>query len=50
MLAAAAMPLLCGALLRTHFDLFPVALVLGALLLLVRERPRAGFAVLGARR
>jgi hypothetical protein len=47
MLAAALMPLLCGALLRTHFDLFPVALVLGALLLLVRDRPRAGFAVLG---
>ena len=35
--------------LRTHFDLFPVALVLAALLLLVRDRPRAGFAVLGAR-
>jgi hypothetical protein len=33
---------------RTHFDLFPVALVLAALLLLARERPRAGFAVLGA--
>jgi len=48
MLAAAAMPFLCGALLRTHFDLIPVALVLGGLLLLARERPRAGFAVLGA--
>jgi Glycosyltransferase family 87 len=47
MLAAAAMPLVSGALLRTHFDLFPVALVLGALLLLIRDRPRAGFAVLG---
>jgi Glycosyltransferase family 87 len=47
MLAAAAVPILCGALLRTHFDLVPVALVLAALLLLVRERPRAGFAVLG---
>src|SRR6185295_3589450 len=47
MLAVALMPLLCGALLRTHFDLFPVALVLGALLLIVRDRPRAGFAVLG---
>jgi hypothetical protein len=47
MLAAAAMPILCGALLRTHFDLFPVALVLAALVLLVRDRPRAGFAVLG---
>ena len=47
MLAAAAMPLFCGALLRTHFDLVPVALVLGSLLLLARDRPRAGFAVLG---
>ena len=47
MLAAAVMPLLCGALVRTHFDLFPVALVLAALLLLARDRPRAGFAVLG---
>jgi hypothetical protein len=47
MLAAAVMPVLCGALVRTHFDLFPVALVLAALLLLARDRPRAGFAVLG---
>jgi uncharacterized membrane protein len=47
MLAAALMPLFCGALLRTHFDLLPVAFVLGALLLLARDRPRAGFAVLG---
>ena len=47
MLAAALMPLLCGALLRTHFDLFPVALLLAGLLLLARERPRAGLAVLG---
>jgi hypothetical protein len=47
MLAAAAMPLLWGALLRTHFDLFPVALLLAALLLLVRDRARAGFAILG---
>ena len=47
MLAAATMPLLCGAVLRTHFDLFPVALVLAALLLLVRNRPRGAFAVLG---
>jgi hypothetical protein len=47
MLAAAAMPLLCGALLRTHFDLFPVTLLLAGLLLLCRERPRAGLAVLG---
>jgi len=47
MLAAALMPLVCGALLRTHFDLFPVALLLAGLLLLSRERPRAGLAVLG---
>jgi hypothetical protein len=47
MLAAPAMPLLCGALLRTHFDLLPVALLLAGLLLLCRERPRAGLAVLG---
>jgi uncharacterized membrane protein len=47
MLAAALMPVLCGALIRTHFDLFPVALLLAGLLLLVRDRPRAGLAVLG---
>ncbi len=47
LLAAALMPLFCGALLRTHFDLFPVALLLAGLLLLARERPRAGLAVLG---
>jgi uncharacterized membrane protein len=47
LLAAALMPLFCGALLRTHFDVLPVALLLAGLLLLVRERPRAGLAVLG---
>jgi hypothetical protein len=47
MLAAATMPLFCGALLRTHFDLFPVTLVLGTLLLVALDRPRTGFAVLG---
>jgi hypothetical protein len=47
LLAAATMPLLCGALLRTHFDLAPVALTLAALTLLCAERPRAGLAVLG---
>ena len=47
MLAAALMPLVCGALLRTHFDLFPVAILLAGLLLLCRERPRTGLAVLG---
>ncbi len=47
MLAAAVAPLFTGAMLRTHFDLAPVALTLGALLLLVSNRPRAGLAVLG---
>jgi hypothetical protein len=47
MLAAALMPVFCGALVRTHFDLFPVALLLAGLLLLCLERPRAGLAVLG---
>jgi len=47
MLAAALMPILLGALVRTHFDLIPVALLLAGLLLLVRDRPRAGLAVLG---
>jgi hypothetical protein len=47
LLAAAAMPLLCGAMVRTHFDLAPVALTLAALLLLAAERPRLGLAVLG---
>jgi glycosyl transferase family 87 len=47
MFAAALMPLLLGALVRTHFDVFPVAILLGGLLLLCRDRPRAGLAVLG---
>lgn len=47
MVAAALMPLLCGALVRTHFDLAPVALTLAALWLLSAARPRAGMAVLG---
>jgi hypothetical protein len=47
LLAAALMPLLCGAMVRTHFDLAPVALLLGALLLLVGGRARSGMAVLG---
>jgi hypothetical protein len=46
--AAALMPLACGAMVRTHFDLAPAALVLAALLLIVSERPRLGLAVLGA--
>jgi hypothetical protein len=47
LVAAALMPLFCGALIRTRFDLAPVALLLGALLLLVRGHPRSGMAVLG---
>jgi len=48
MLGAALAPLLTGAMIRTHFDLAPVALTLGALLLVCAGRPRTGFAVLGA--
>jgi hypothetical protein len=40
-------PLLTGAVVRTHFDLVPVAVLLGALLALTRGRPTAGFALLG---
>jgi len=47
MVAAALMPLLLGALVRTHFDLAPVALLLGALVLLLDGHPRLGMAVLG---
>jgi hypothetical protein len=47
LLAAALMPLLLGALVRTHFDLAPVALLLAALLLLASGRPRSGMAVVG---
>ena len=47
MIAAALTPLVTGAMVRTHFDLAPVALTLAALLLLCDRRPRAGFAVLG---
>jgi hypothetical protein len=47
LLAVALVPLICGALVRTHFDLAPLALTLAALLLLCTGRPRAGMAVLG---
>ena len=47
MLVAALAPLLCGAMIRTHMDLAPVVLTLGALLLVCRGRPRAGLTVLG---
>ena len=47
LLAAALAPLVCGALLRTHFDLAPVALTLAALWLVCADRPRSGLALLG---
>ena len=47
MLAAAAAPLLTGAMIRTHFDLAPVVLTCGALLALCAGRPTTGFAILG---
>ncbi len=47
MAAVAVAPLLMGALMRTHFDLLPVALLLAALWLVVRDRPVLGLAVLG---
>jgi uncharacterized membrane protein len=40
-------PVVIGASLRTHFDLLPVAIALAGLLAFARERPDAGFAVLG---
>jgi uncharacterized membrane protein len=45
--AAALAPVACGALLRTHFDLVPVALTLAALWLVCAGRPRSGLALLG---
>lgn len=47
MAAVALAPLLTGAMVRTHFDLAPVALTLAALLCLCRGRPAAGLALLG---
>lgn len=47
MLAVALLPLLAGAMVRTHFDLAPVALTLAALVLLCDGRSLTGFAVLG---
>jgi uncharacterized membrane protein len=46
--AVALSPLAMGALVRNHFDLLPVAMTLAALVLVLRARPVAGFAVLGA--
>ncbi|MDX6669118.1 MAG: hypothetical protein QOK04_2498 [Solirubrobacteraceae bacterium] len=41
-------PLLTGAMMRTHFDIVVVVLVLAALVALLADRPIAGFAMLGA--
>jgi hypothetical protein len=46
--AVAVAPLLTGAMIRNHFDLLPVAMLLGGLLLIVRGRTVFGFALLGA--
>ncbi len=46
--AVAVSPLLLGAMIRTHYDLLPAALVAAALLLFGRERTTWAFAVLGA--
>jgi Glycosyltransferase family 87 len=46
--AVAVAPLLTGAMIRNHFDLLPVAMLLGALLLIVRGRIVFGFGLLGA--
>ncbi len=48
MLAAAAFPLLAGAIVRIHFDLAPVALTLAALVAVLARRPSLGLALLGA--
>ena len=42
-----ASPVLIGASLRTHFDALPIALALGGLLALARDRHALGFALLG---
>ena len=47
MLWVALAPLVCGALIRTHFDLAPVLLVVAALGVLVESRTTAAFALLG---
>ena len=47
MYAVAALPLLLGTVPRTHYDLLPVVLLLGALLALVRRRPLAAFVLIG---
>jgi hypothetical protein len=45
--AVALSPVLLGAMIRTHYDLLPVAMVAGALALFARGRSTPAFAVLG---
>ncbi len=40
-------PILIGASVRTHFDALPIAVALGGLLALAREKPALGFVLLG---
>jgi hypothetical protein len=40
-------PVLIGASVRTHFDALPIAIALGGLLALARDRPALGFVLLG---
>ena len=47
LLAAAAMPVATGALLRTHFDLAPVLCVVAGIAAVAAARPRVGFALFG---
>lgn len=47
LVAFALLPLLAGAMVRTHFDLLPVALALGALAAIVAGRVEVGFALAG---
>lgn len=47
LLAFAALPLLAGAMVRTHFDLLPVALALAALAAVAAGRVEAGLALAG---
>jgi len=47
MLGVALFPLLAGAMLRTHYDVVAVALVVAALVALTADRPNVGFALIG---
>jgi hypothetical protein len=47
MLGAASLPLLVGAVARTHFDTAPAALAVGGLVAIASRRPATGFALLG---